>query len=134
MLTASNVFLDFYAYRYGNENSYTFTLRQALASMNTLSNDTNAICLLVFILRRIKNQLRLYHLVKYSLRYNNNKTGLLINVFEKNKSGCSYFRAFYLNEYFTKWYKRNLFVNLHLTKNKKPIAFVSFGKVFIEIQ
>ena len=102
--------------------------------MNTLANDTNAIGFLVCIVRRIKNQLRLYHLIKYSLRYDNNKIGLQIHIFRKIKSGCSYFRVFYLNEYFIKLYKRNWFFYLRFTKNKKPITFVSFDKVFIEIQ
>ena len=101
--------------------------------MNTLSNDTNAIGFLIFVLRRIKNQLRLYHLIKYSLRYDNNKIGLQIHIFRKIKNGCSYFRAFYLNEYFIKRYKLNWFLYFRFTKNKKPIAFVSFDKVFIEI-
>ena len=76
----------------------TLTLERSIL-MNTLSNDANANCLLIFILRRVTNQLRLYNLIEYSLRYDNNKTGKLIDVFENNKSGYAYFRALYLNEY-----------------------------------
>ena len=50
--------------------------------VNSIPNDTNAIGLLIFILRRLKKQLRLYRLMKYSLRYDNNKTGVLIRVFK----------------------------------------------------
>lgn len=76
----------------------TLTLERSIL-MNTLSNDANANCLLIFILVRLINQLRLYNLIEYSLRYDNNKTGNLIHVFENNKSGYAYFRALYLNEY-----------------------------------
>ena len=57
----------------------TLTLERSIL-MNTLSNDANANCLLIFILRRLINQLRLYNLIEYSLRYDNNKTGNLIHV------------------------------------------------------
>ena len=76
----------------------TLTLERSIL-MNTLSNDANANCLLIFILRRVTNQLRLYNLIEYSLRCDNNKTGKLLHFFENNKSGYAYFRAFYLNEY-----------------------------------
>ena len=76
----------------------TLTLERSIL-MNTLSNDANADCLLIFILRRLINQLRLYNLIENLLRYDNNKTGNLINVFENNKSGYAYIRALYLNEY-----------------------------------
>ena len=64
----------------------TRTLERSIL-MNTLSNDANANCLLIFILRRLINQLRLYNLIEYSLRYDNNKTGNIIHVFGNNKSG-----------------------------------------------
>ena len=75
----------------------TLTLERSIL-MNTLSNDANANCLLIFILRRLINQVRLYNLIEYSLRYDNNKTDNLIHVLENNKSGYAYFRALYLNE------------------------------------
>ena len=81
--------------------SDALTLERSIL-MNTLSNDTNANCLLTFILRRIVKQVRLYNLIEYSLRYDNNKTGNIIHVFENNKSGYAYFRALYLNEYYFK--------------------------------
>ena len=62
--------------------SDALTLERSIL-VNSIPNDTNAIVLLIFIVRRITNQLHLYHLIKYSLRYDNNKTGLLIRVFEK---------------------------------------------------
>ena len=76
----------------------TLTLVRSIL-MNTLSNDANANRLLIFILRRLTNQLRLYTLIEYSLRYDNDKTGNLIHVFENTKIGYAYFRALYLNEY-----------------------------------
>ena len=63
--------------------SDALTLERSIL-VNYTSNDTKAIgFFLIIILRRIKNQLRLYHLIKYSLRFINNKTGLLIRIFEK---------------------------------------------------
>ena len=40
----------------------------------------------------------------------------------------------YLNEYFIKRYKRNCFFNLRKMKIVKPIAFVPFDEVLIEIE
>jgi len=64
--------------------SDALTLERSIL-VHSIPNDINAICLLIFILRRIKNQLRLCHWVKYSLRCDDNKTGLLIHVFEKKQ-------------------------------------------------
>ena len=66
----------------GKLKTDALTLERSIL-MNTLSNDTNSIGFYIFVLQRIKNQLRLYHLIKYSLRYNNNKIGMLIHVLQK---------------------------------------------------
>jgi len=52
--------------------SDALTLERSILVNSTL-NDIDAIVLLIFIFRRVSNQLHLYHLINYSLWYNNNK-------------------------------------------------------------
>ena len=54
--------------------SDALTLERSILT-NSIPNDTNAVGLLIFIFRRVNNQLRLYRLINYSLKYNNNKKG-----------------------------------------------------------
>ena len=53
-----------------------------------------------------------------------------------NRNGVverSNFSAFHLSQFKTKHDKRNWFINLRKMKMNKPIAIVSFDRVFIEI-